>query len=91
MTSQRSAKQPDSGEMKLLSRVWLFVIPLTVANQAPLSMAFVEWAALSFSKGTSWPEYHMQVSHMADRHFPLWATRDVHLIFWEVNYFKKQF
>lgn len=33
----------------LLSRVWLFVIPLTVANQAPLSMAFVEWAALSFS------------------------------------------
>ena len=38
--AERSAKQPDSGEVKLLSRVRLFVIPLTVAIQAPLSMAF---------------------------------------------------
>ena len=27
-------------EVKLLSRVWLFVTPWTVANQAPLSMGF---------------------------------------------------
>ena len=56
-----------------------------------LQARVVEWAALSFSRGTSWPGYLTQVSHMAGRCFPLWATRDAHLIFWKVNYFKKWF
>ena len=47
-----------------------------------LQARVVEWAALSFSRGTSWPGYLTQVSHMAGRCFPLWATRDAHLIFW---------
>ena len=36
--------------MCMLSRVWLFVTPLTVANQAPLSMAFPRqyWSVLLF-------------------------------------------
>ena len=48
--AERSAKEPDS-EVKLLSRVQLFVIPLTVAIQAPLSMAFCRqeyWNGLPF-------------------------------------------
>ena len=40
----------------MLSHVRLFVIPWTVAHQAPLSMGFsqariLEWVAISFSRG----------------------------------------
>ena len=29
-------------------------------------------------QGTSWPRDRTQVSHIVDRHFTVWATRDVH-------------
>ena len=42
------------------SRVWLFVTLWTAARQASLSMGILqarilEWAAISFSRGSSWP------------------------------------
>ena len=41
----------------LLSRVWSFATPWTVAHQAPLSIAFPRqeyWTSISSSKGSSW-------------------------------------
>ena len=37
----------------------------------------LEWAAISFSRGSSWPRDQTQVSCIAGRHFALWATREV--------------
>ena len=36
----------------------------------------LEWVAISFSRGSSWPWDWTQVSHIAGRHFTLWATRE---------------
>ena len=67
--------------MKVLICVRLSVTPWTVAHQAPLSMEFLqarilEWVAISFSRGSSWPRDWTQVSHVAGRRFNLWATRE---------------
>ena len=56
------------------SRVWLFVVPWTVACQAPLSMGFSRkeyWSGLSFpSPGVSfWPRDPTQVSCIAGSFF----------------------
>ena len=60
--------------MELLSRVWLFANPWTVTHQAPPSMG---WVAISFSRGSSRPRDWTQVSHIVDRRFTVWATREV--------------
>ena len=43
----------------LFGNVWLFVIPWTIAHQAPLSMEFqariLEWVVIPFSRGSSQP------------------------------------
>ena len=36
----------------------------------------LEWVAISFSRGFSWPRDRTQVSCIAGRHFTLWATRE---------------
>ena len=36
----------------------------------------LEWVAISFSRGTSWPRDRSQVSCIVGRHFIVWATRD---------------
>ena len=36
----------------------------------------LEWVAISFSRGSSWPRDRIQVSCIAVRHFTLWATRE---------------
>ena len=69
-------------EVKSFSRVWLFVTPWTVACQAPLSMGLLqatvlEWIAISFSRGSCQPRDRTQVSHILDRCFTVWATREV--------------
>ena len=51
----------------------------TVAQQAPLSMGFfqtrtLEWIAISFSRGSSWPRNWTQVSCIAGRFFTNWAS-----------------
>ena len=39
----------------------------------------LEWVAISFFKGSSQPRDWTQVSHIAGRHFTIWATINVHL------------
>ena len=57
----------------LLSHIWLFSTPWTVAHQAPLSVEFsrpriLEWGAISFSRGSSQPRDQTYVSYI-DREF----------------------
>ena len=52
-----------------------------VARQAPLSMGILhvrmlEWVAISFSRGSSWPRDRTCVSCTAGRFFTTWATRE---------------
>ena len=37
----------------------------------------LEWVAISFSRGSSWPRDQTLVSHIAGRRFTVWATREV--------------
>ena len=37
----------------------------------------LEWIAISFSSGSSRPGDQTQVSRIVDRHFTVWATREV--------------
>ena len=39
-----------------------------------LQARILEWAAISFSRGSSWPRDRTQVSHIAGRRFILWAN-----------------
>ena len=60
---------PEVHIAKLLSHVRLFVTPWTVAHQALL-----EWVAISFSRGSSWPRDWTWVSCITGRFFIYWAT-----------------
>ena len=42
-----------------------------------LQAGVLEWAAISFSRGSSQPRDRTQVSHIADKLFINWATREV--------------
>ena len=69
----------------LLSHVWLFATPWTLAHQAPLSMGFSgqeHWSGLAMpsSRRSSQPRDQTQVSHIAGRFFTIWATREAHVI-----------
>ena len=37
----------------------------------------LEWLAISFSRGSSWPRDRTQFTHIVDRCFIIWATREV--------------
>ena len=37
----------------------------------------LEWIAISFSRGSSWPRDWTQVSHIVDRRLTVWATKEV--------------
>ena len=41
-----------------------------------LQERIVEWVAISFSRGSSWPRDRTQVSRIEGRCFNLWATRE---------------
>ena len=41
----------------------------------------LEWVAISFSRGSSWPRDRTWVSHIVGRRFTLWATREVLCLF----------
>ena len=45
----------------------------------------LEWAAISFSRGSSQPGDPIQVSCIADRHFTVWATREAPYKYQEVT------
>ena len=63
-----------------LNCAWLFETPWALAWQAPLSMILqvrlLEWVAIHFSRGSSWPRDQTRVSHTAGRFFTVWATRE---------------
>ena len=40
----------------------------------------LEWVAISFFKGSSWPRDQTQVSHIVGNRFTVWATRELILI-----------
>ena len=67
-------------KVKLLSRVWLFWTPGTVACQT--SMAFCRegyWSGLPFpflGRVPSWPRGQTRVSCTAARLFTIWATKE---------------
>ena len=44
----------------------------------------LEWVAISFSRGSSKPRDHTQVSHIAGRHFTLRATREAQNSAWHL-------
>ena len=64
-------------EVKLLSRVRLFVTPRTVAYRAPLSTGFSRqeyWSGLPFPSPGELPDPGIEpTSCIAGRHFNLWA------------------
>ena len=65
----------------VLSCVWLFETPWTVAHQAPLPMGILqarilEWVAMPSSRGSSQPRNWTRVSCIAGRFFTSWATRE---------------
>ena len=45
-----------------------------------LQARVLEWVTISFSRGSSWPRYRTQVSHIGGRCFNLWATREAQYI-----------
>ena len=64
-----------------ISHVRLFGTPQSRAHQAPLAMGILqarilEWVAISFSRGSSWPRNWTQVSCIAGRFFTDWAMRE---------------
>ena len=63
------------------SLVQLFVTPQTVACQAPsvrgiLQARILEWVAIPFSRGSSWPRDWTQVFCIAGGVFTIWAARE---------------
>ena len=46
----------------------------------------LEWIAISFSKGSSWPRNWTRASHIAGRCFTVWATREDSRISYKCTY-----
>ena len=66
-------------KVKLFSCVWLFATPCSLSGSSVhgiLKARRLEWVAISFSRGSSQPRDRTQVSHIAGRHFTIWATRE---------------
>ena len=64
-----------------LSRVWLLVTPWVVgvtdfSVQGVLQARILEWVSKPSSRGSFQPTDRTQVSHIADRFFSVWATRE---------------
>ena len=70
----------------LLSHVWLFATPWTIACQAPLFMGILqvtilEWVAMPSSRGSSQPRGQTQVSRIAGEFLTVWSTREAHVYY----------
>ena len=50
--------------------------PPSSSIHGTLQARILEWVAISFSRGSSWPRDQTQVSHIAGRHFNLCTTRE---------------
>ena len=52
----------------------------------------LEWVAISFSRGFSWPRDRTCVSHTAGSLFTIWATREVYITYmWNLKYDTNEF
>ena len=76
--------------MKSLSRVQLSATPRAVAYNRLLhpwdfQARVPEWVAISFCRGSSWPRDGTQVSHIAGKHFTLWATENCKTLMKEIK------
>ena len=68
----------------LLSHVQLFCNPMDCSLPGSsicgiFQARVLEWVAISFSRGPSWPRDQTQVSRIVDRGFTVWATREVRI------------
>ena len=65
------------------SRVWSTLCDPVGCNPpgSPVHGIFpariLEWVAISFSRGSSWPRDRTQVSRTVGRHITIWATREI--------------
>ena len=67
-------------ETESLSRIRFFVTPMDCGAPGSsvlgiLQARILEWVAISFFRGSSWPRDRTHVSRIAGRRFNLWATR----------------
>ena len=46
----------------------------------------LEWIAISFSRGSSWPRDQTQLSHIVDRRLTIWATMEVPYLYTTTYY-----
>ena len=51
----------------------------------------LEWVAISFSRGSSWPRDWTGVSHIVGRCFTVWATRDIYILYMCYQYCSSSF
>ena len=51
-----------------------------------LQAKILEWVAISFSRGSSWPRVQIQISYITGRFFTMWATRKAHLISYQKEF-----
>ena len=70
-------------QVKSLSRVWL-CDPMDCSSPSSsihgiFQARVLEWVAISFSRGSSWPRDRTQVSCIAGWRFTIWATREAHI------------
>ena len=63
-----------------LSHVWLcYLVDCSLPGSSVhgiFQVRILEWVAISFSRGSSWPRDQTQVSHTVGRLFTIWATRE---------------
>ena len=50
-----------------------------------LQARILEWVAIPFYRGSSWPRDQTQISHLAGRFFIIWATKEVALLKAEIG------
>ena len=70
--------------VKSLSRVRLFatlwIVTTRLLHPWDFQARILEWVAISFSRGSSWPRDWTHISRIAGRHFTVWATREAPII-----------
>ena len=70
-------------KVKSLSRVRLIATPGSLSGSSVhgiFQAIVLEWIAVSFSRGSSQPRDRTRVSHIVDRRFTIWATREVYFL-----------
>ena len=65
---------------KSLSCVRLFATLIDYTVHGILQARILEWLAVAFSRGSSWPRNHTRVSCIAGGFFTSWATREAHFM-----------